>query len=57
MERQPGIETGVFMYKEGNLMITITELFCFQTFEIRIQFKCFIRITSESFYFLLRRFC
>ena len=33
MERQPGIETGVFMYKEGNLMITITELFCFQTFE------------------------
>ena len=33
MERQPGIETGVFMYKEGNLMITITELLCFQTFE------------------------
>ena len=49
MERQPGIETGVFMYKEGNFMIAITE--------IRIQFKCFIRITSESFYFLLRRFC
>ena len=33
MERQPGIETGVFMYKEGNFMIAITELFCFPTFE------------------------
>ena len=33
MERQPGIETGVFMYKEGNFMIAITEHFCFPTFE------------------------
>lgn len=34
MERQPGIETGVFMYKEGNFMIAITELFCFPTLSV-----------------------
>ena len=33
MERQPGIETGVFMYKECNFMIVIAELYCFPTFE------------------------
>ena len=33
MERQPGIETGVFMYEEDSFMIAITELFCFLTFK------------------------
>ena len=33
MERQPGIETGVFMYKEDGFMIAITELFYFLTFK------------------------
>ena len=33
MERQPGIETGIFMYKEGSFMIAITELFYFLTFK------------------------
>ena len=33
MERQPGIETGVFMFKEDSFMIVITELFCFLLFK------------------------
>ena len=33
MERQPDIETGIFMFKEGSFMIAITEPFCFVTFK------------------------
>ena len=33
MERQPDIETGIFMFKEGSFMIAITELFYFLTFK------------------------
>ena len=33
MERQPGIETGIFMYKEGSFIMAVTDLFCFLTFK------------------------
>ena len=33
MERQPDIEIGIFMFKEGSFMIVIKELFCLLTFK------------------------
>ena len=44
MERQPDIETGIFMFKEGSFMIAITELFCFLTFKRLLKTYQIIRI-------------